>query len=169
MNQKLKLLILNALVASLYVVLTISLSFLSYDAIQFRISELLMILVLFNYRFIYGLSLGVLVSNIASPFSLDMLFGTLATVIALILVIVTKKILPVFIRIFFIVIVNALIVVLEIYIFYEQETAFYLTFLWVFLGEFCVIYILGLPAYYIINKNKRIKNYLEFQDFNQSR
>ncbi|MDR2867658.1 MAG: QueT transporter family protein [Acholeplasmatales bacterium] len=161
MNQKLRLFLFNAILAASYVVLTISLSFISYGAIQFRIAECLMILVLFNYRYIYGLSIGVLVANIASPAALiDMAFGTIATIIALVLVIISKKILPVFLRLIFIVIINALIVGWEISFFFGVSTSFWLNVGYVAIGEVAVVYAIGLPLYYLLKRNRKINQYL---------
>ena len=70
----------NAVVAALYFVLTIALGSLSYQAIQFRIAECLMLLCFFRKDFTWGLTIGCFLANLASPVGWpDWVFGTLAT------------------------------------------------------------------------------------------
>lgn len=74
----------QAAIAALYVVLTLVFSPLSFEVIQFRVSELLMLFILVDRRYITGLTLGVFVANIFSPFAaVDVIFGTAATFIGL--------------------------------------------------------------------------------------
>ena len=84
-NQKrVRFVTLAAMIASLYVVLTlVSAVFgLSSGAIQIRISESLCVLALFTPAAIPGVTIGCLVSNlIISANILDIIFGTLATFI----------------------------------------------------------------------------------------
>ena len=74
----------SAIIAALYVVTTWLLAPISYGAIQFRISEVLMLLVVLNPKFSFALILGCFISNTTSSLGwYDMVFGTLATVIAI--------------------------------------------------------------------------------------
>ena len=57
-----------ALIAALYAVLTVALAPLSYGPIQFRISEVLKIFVLFDPWLALGIGIGTLFANLASPF-----------------------------------------------------------------------------------------------------
>ncbi|AYM04008.1 QueT transporter family protein [Levilactobacillus yiduensis] len=77
--------VLAALVAALYVVLTTVLSALSFGPFQVRLSEMFNHLVVFNKRYIVAVTLGVFISNIiASPFGfLDIVTGTVQTLLAL--------------------------------------------------------------------------------------
>ena len=77
--------VMYASVAAIYVVLTWLFGSLSYGPIQFRISEVLVLLCFFNKKYFTSLTLGCLISNLMSPNSLDILFGTLATIISLFL------------------------------------------------------------------------------------
>ena len=54
-----------ALIAALYIALTL-INPLSYGAVQFRVSEMLNNLVVFNKRYIWALTLGCAVANINS-------------------------------------------------------------------------------------------------------
>ena len=84
MNKKVYFIVQAAVIAALYVVLTVFISAfnLTSGAIQVRISEALTILPFFTPAAIPGLFLGCLISNIVTgcaPY--DVLFGSLATLI----------------------------------------------------------------------------------------
>ncbi|MBU0279010.1 MULTISPECIES: QueT transporter family protein [unclassified Gemella] len=83
-NNKVKILTLQALIAAIYVVLTVSNLSFSYGAIQFRYSESLAQLVVFSPLFWVPITLGVAIANFFSPLGLvDVFFGTLGTGLAL--------------------------------------------------------------------------------------
>ena len=82
MNKKSKIIAVGAMTAALYAVLTVSLSFISYGPVQFRISEALTVLPFFFPITVIGLTAGCLISSLFSPYMLmDLIFGTLATLI----------------------------------------------------------------------------------------
>ncbi|KXT76183.1 QueT transporter family protein [Streptococcus sp. DD12] len=71
-----------ALVAALYVVLTLTppLNALSYGAIQFRLAEMLYFLVFYNRKYLYAVTLGCVLANIPSSLGpIDMVVGGLST------------------------------------------------------------------------------------------
>ena len=73
----------NALIAALYAAFTIAIAPISYGPIQFRFSEILVLLCFFNKKYTIGLTLGCLLANLYSPTaSLDIPFGTAATLVA---------------------------------------------------------------------------------------
>ena len=73
----------NGIIAATYAALTIAISPLSYGPIQFRFSEIMVLLCFFNKKHSIGLTLGCLLANIFSPTAvLDVPFGTMATLIA---------------------------------------------------------------------------------------
>ncbi|KRN95183.1 QueT transporter family protein [Pediococcus stilesii] len=72
----------SAIIAALYVVITLLMAPLSFGVIQLRLSELFNHLAAFNRRYILAVTMGVLIVNIFSPLGpIDMLFGTLGTLI----------------------------------------------------------------------------------------
>ena len=74
--MKTKALLINAIIATIYVVLTLSLAFISYGAVQFRVAEMLNYLIVFNKKYIPGIVGGVVISNLWSPMiQYDMIFG----------------------------------------------------------------------------------------------
>lgn len=75
----------NALVAAIYVVLTWAFSFMSFGAVQFRVSEILNHLAVFNRKYIIGIVAGVLLSNLffSPSVAWDITFGTAHSLLAL--------------------------------------------------------------------------------------
>ena len=72
-----------ALVAAMYVALTLALPALSYDAIQFRFSEILVLLCFYRRDYSVALILGCFIANLFSPLGwYDLVFGVAATAIA---------------------------------------------------------------------------------------
>lgn len=72
----------GAVIAAVYVVLTLVFAPISYGVIQFRISEALCILPYFTVAAVPGVSIGCLLANILGGAALpDIIFGTLATLI----------------------------------------------------------------------------------------
>jgi len=71
----------NAIIATLYVALTIGLHPISYGIISFCISE---VLAFYQKKYIPGLVIGCCIANFASPMGIcDIIFGTLSTLSAL--------------------------------------------------------------------------------------
>ena len=89
MNKKTLSLVHGAMIAALYAVLFYAQDILlpgsATMAVQFRVAELLCIFALWTPAAIWGLALGCVIANIASIGSglpLDMIFGTIATILA---------------------------------------------------------------------------------------
>ncbi|MFD1471876.1 QueT transporter family protein [Companilactobacillus mishanensis] len=144
-----------AIVAALYVALTVApgLSVLSYGAIQFRVSEILMLLVFFNPKYSWSMIIGCFISNFFSatlgiP---DMIFGTLATAISCYLIyLVSNRNQLVFLVPVFCAVVNGLIVGAEL--FFISHLPFWATAGSVAIGEFVVVTI-GTVIFYLLMKN----------------
>ncbi|WP_335673712.1 QueT transporter family protein [Erysipelatoclostridium sp. AM42-17] len=84
MNKRnsVNLLLLNAMIAAIYAVLTLMLSPISYGEIQCRISEVIVFLAFYNKKYIPGLTVGCIIANLFSPLGMvDICFGTLSTII----------------------------------------------------------------------------------------
>ena len=65
---------------------------LAYGSIQFRFSEALTILPIFTPAAVPGLAIGCLIGNLASPYPLDLVFGTAASLIAALLTRAVRKV-----------------------------------------------------------------------------
>lgn len=160
----------NAFIAALYAVITILCSPLSYEFSQFRFSEALNLLVFFNPTYTIGLTLGCLLANVASTVGpLDMIFGTLATLVSCLLMIGFSKLVKnLFLSSFIPSIINAIVVPLIIYFSslgtsdaFELNSMFWIMAGWVFLGEFVCITCIGYPIFLTLTKKtKGFYNYI---------
>ena len=82
-NSSVRKLVHCGVVAAIYVVLCLALQPLSYGAVQVRVAEALCLLPVFGAEYIVGVVLGCFLANLlGSPFVLDWIFGTLATLLA---------------------------------------------------------------------------------------
>lgn len=82
----------TAVIAAIYTVLTVALAPISYGIIQFRISEVMVLLAFFNPIYIGGLTLGCLIANIfGGNGPLDIIFGSFATFISVVAISLTAK------------------------------------------------------------------------------
>ncbi|OPJ58494.1 QueT transporter family protein [Clostridium oryzae] len=155
-----KQLVTSAMVAAIYVVVTLFIvPALSFQSIQFRIAEAFTALPYFSPIFIPSLFIGCIISNLGSPLGvIDIALGSLATLISACLTyligkssIKYKKFLaplpPV--------IINALVVGFELN--YILKLPLLLTMLQVGIGEFVCAYILGLVLISFIEKNSKFK------------
>lgn len=72
----------SAVIAALYAALTILLAPISYGAIQLRVSEAMTLLPILLPQAIPGLFVGCLIANLYTGMLTDIIFGSLATLIA---------------------------------------------------------------------------------------
>ena len=146
--------------AAIYAVLTVAMAPISYGAVQLRLSEVMTLLAFVDPVFIPGLVLGNFIANLFSPFGLpDVVFGTLATFIA---VFMMSKMKSMLIASFWPTIANGLIIGLELAIF--TGAPFVSTALYVALGEFLVVTVLGYPVFKVVMKNNTIQNLTQVTD-----
>ena len=159
MNTKIKDLVRLSLITALYVLLTILNPF-SYDAIQFRISEILLFLCFFRKDYSIALILGCFIANLFSPMMVyDIIFGTLATVLTCICIMFSKNI---YVSIIYPVLFNSILVGLELYL--ALNLPFFINALYVAIGE-AVVIIIGLIIFIRLRKNN---NFLELIHANQN-
>ncbi len=168
--MKSKKLVKQALIAAIYTALSLGLAPLSFGAVQLRISEALTILPIFNPSYIIGVTLGCFLTNLLGFFmgvnilgSLDIFFGTGATLIAAVLTYYLRNVkfkgLPVLSTIPPI-IVNAIVVGGELTFLIANGfnlAVFSLQALLVGAGQFGSCLILGLLLYKLIEKNPKLK------------
>lgn len=140
----------SALIAGLYAVLTLILQPISYGPVQFRLSEMLILIVFINSNYIVGLTVGCLISNFFGGFGpLDIIFGTLATFLSLICISITAKKMDglkgLIIASLWPTIFNGLII--GIMLNYVTNAPLFLTIVQVAIGEFVVLTIIGIPIF----------------------
>ncbi len=71
-----------AVIAALYAALTIALAPISYGPIQFRVSEAMTVLPFLMPSTVWGISIGCVLANLYTGSVLDIVFGSLATLLA---------------------------------------------------------------------------------------
>lgn len=71
-----------AVIAAVYVVVCLVLAPFSYGAVQVRVAEALCLLPVFGAEYIIGVTLGCLLANLLGSTVIDVVFGTLATLMA---------------------------------------------------------------------------------------
>ncbi|MGM0380084.1 MAG: QueT transporter family protein [Bacillota bacterium] len=146
-----KLLTRTALIAAIYAVMTIAIAPLSYGAIQFRISEILVLFAFVDDDYIPGLILGCVLANLYSPLGMmDVIFGSMATAIAVMGISLIKKILGQNLKSLFIaslspVVINGIIIGMLLKIVYNVP--FMIGAFQVAIGEFVVVSIAGVVIF----------------------
>lgn len=151
----------SAVIAAAYVALSlVSAAFgLAFGPVQFRVSEILCILPVFTPAAIPGLFVGCILTNLISFSPLDIIFGSLATLIAAVMTYFLRDVkikgLP-FLAFLPPIFVNAIIVGAEVAVFFMPDTAFFAAFaitgFQVFLGQTAVCLLLGIPFFYAMKK-----------------
>ncbi len=145
---KTKAVVFTGMVAAIYAVLSLmpGISVLTFGPVQLRIAEALNALALLTPWAIPGLTIGCFVTNLASPMmAVDIVFGTLATLIASLLTyLLRKKPVP---ALLMPVISNGLIIGAVISIFTESGFGLFANMGLVAAGEAAACYIFGLPLY----------------------
>ena len=81
-NPSVRKLVRCGVVAAIYVVLCMALQPLSYGAVQVRGAEALCLLPVFGAEYIVGVTLGCFLANLLGSTVVDVVFGTLATLLA---------------------------------------------------------------------------------------
>ncbi|MEN2984731.1 MAG: QueT transporter family protein [Dictyoglomaceae bacterium] len=139
--------------ATIYVVLTLIFSAISYGPIQFRISEFLTVFPFIDPLAIPGLFIGCFIANFFSPAGwIDVIFGSLFTLIAGYL---TYKMPRIYLAPLPPIIVNALGVSLYLHLFFKLP--YLLNVLYIAIGEAVVTYLIGLPILLYIQRNPSVK------------
>ncbi len=137
-----------AIVSALYVVVTLVFAPISYGPIQVRISEALTLLPFFDLRTIPALFVGCLIANIFGGLGIyDIVFGSLLTLLAAYL---TSKIKNIYLAGLPPVLVNAFGVSFYLSVFFKLP--YFLTVLYIGIGESIAVYLIGLPLALYIKK-----------------
>ncbi|WP_057801484.1 QueT transporter family protein [Pediococcus stilesii] len=147
--------VLSAIIAALYVAITFVFSAISYGPVQFRIAEMLNCLIIYDKRYIWGITLGVLISNLQSTLGIiDITWGTLTTVITLTVVyFVTKKITDRRIQLAICVLITTVLMgfLVALELTYVLKSPFLYTWLTVSLGELVVMLAGAFVIYFLGN------------------
>ena len=159
--MKVKFMATSAIIAALYIVVTLIFSAISFGQIQFRIAEIFNHLVAFNPRYFVGVVLGVLISN--ALFStigvMDIIFGVGHSVITLgLLILICKFVKNIWARLIinsFLFTATMFIIAIELNI--VLDLPFWITWLYCAVGEFIVLAV-GAPFMYLLNSRLNFTN-----------
>lgn len=165
--------------AALYVAVTMALGSLAYGSIQFRISEALVLLCFYRKEYVYSMVVGCLIANIISTVgAVDMIVGTFATLLAVVIIVLCSKYLPEF----FVgkfnlsenaastaalvtaslspVVFNGVLVGLELK--YVFDLPLFLSMGQVALGELVCVSVVGVVLFKILEKNNAFMKLIKF-------
>ncbi|MDO4531045.1 MAG: QueT transporter family protein [Bacillota bacterium] len=144
-----KLLVVTAMVAAVYMVLTLMVAPLSFGLVQVRFSEMLMLLAYIDKKYAPGLILGCFLANCFSPFGImDIVFGTACTAAAMFCV--TRFAKSLVSASLWIVFCNAFIGI-ELYLF---GSPLWLSMGMVALGEFLSVTCCGVALFRVLERNR---------------
>lgn len=147
----------SAAVAALYAVLTLLLPVASYGPIQFRFSEILVLLVFYNKRFIPGLVIGCAIANMFSPMMLfDVVFGTLSSYIAFKLMQRAKNL---FVASIFPVLLVS-VPAIGTWLILASDEVFLVLLMQFMLSEFVMVSIIGVILFKILEKNEGFMSHI---------
>ncbi|WP_075980038.1 QueT transporter family protein [Bacillus massilinigeriensis] len=153
--MKVKTLVANGILAALYIAVSMLIQPFGFTQIQFRVSEMFNHLVVFNKKYLFGMVLGVFLTNLLfSPMvAYDLVFGVGQTLISLLITIASARFIKgILARMVF----NTVVFTISMFfIAIELHLAFELPFLFTWLttavGEF-VVMIVGVPVMHALNK-----------------
>lgn len=155
-NDRLVSLVQNAILGALYVALTLLFAPISYGAIQLRISEVLIMLPFFNKRWIPGIVIGTMIANFFSPLGIvDVIFGTLATLISVVIMSKTKNIV---LAVIVPAVVNGVIIGTQLNILFNAPLI--TSMLYVAVGELIIVTIAAV-LFRTLKSNKKVNELIE--------
>ena len=153
-TKKIRFTVYAALIAALYVVLSLVFAPISFGPVQLRISEALCVLPYFTSAAIPGLFIGCIISNCFASGMIwaDIMFGSLATLVAATFSYLLRRYkylvpLPA-------VILNALVVPLVLKFGYGFGDALWFMMLTVGIGQIGACYLFGTPLMLILEKSR---------------
>ena len=153
-----KLVVINAMIAGVYAVLTLAISPIAYSEIQFRLSEIIVFLAFYNRRYIPGLTIGCIIANLFSPMGmLDIVFGTLSTIIVCIAMYLIKHR---YLAAGAGAIITGMIIGAELW--YAFNIPYVINAIYVAVGELIVL-IIGALVFKSLEKNDRLMNLLDLK------
>ncbi|MBS4179342.1 QueT transporter family protein [Lederbergia citrea] len=147
-------LVVNAIIAALYIAVSAVIAPFGFTNIQFRVSEMFNHLVVFNKKYIFGIVIGVFLTNLFSPLGVyDLVFGVGQSILALSITIVSARFIKgIWMRMIFnTVIFTFTMFIIAIELNLVLGLPFLFTWLTVAIGEF-VVMIVGAPLMIALDK-----------------
>lgn len=160
-SRKLRRLVICAMVAAIYAVVTILTAGVAYGPVQFRIAEALCVLPLFVPYTAWGVMVGCLIANLFSTVSaLDIVVGTLATVLTCGLIVCHRR---TWMTVAAPTLCNALLVGAMLAWVYMPDNlllGFAINAAQVAVGELVVMLVLGLPLQALLRRTRLLDRLL---------
>lgn len=145
----------TAIVAGLYVAVTLCLAPFSFGAVQLRVAEMFNYLALFNKRNIWAVTIGVAIANLASPNGLiDVVVGSICTLLVLL---INQKMTAYFTDLRIKMLITAVIFAISMFTVAGQLTIlyqapFFYNWLWIGIGELLSMTLGGIVIYQVHQK-----------------
>lgn len=156
-NEKIKNLSMNAMIAAVYVAATLMIQPLAYRELQFRLSEVIVLLAFYNKKLIPGLIAGCFIANIPSPLGIiDVVVGTFSTIMVCFAM---NKSSNIYIAALLGSIITGIIIGGELSIVYSIP--FIINAIYVFIGEVAVLFI-GTIIFKKLEKNIKFMEYVNY-------
>jgi uncharacterized membrane protein len=153
--MKARTLVVNALIAALYIAVSALIVPFGFTNIQFRISEIFNHLIVFNKKYFFGIVIGVFLYNLLfSPLGwYDLVFGVAHSALSLGIIILLSKFVK---NILVLLVANTMVFTFNMFIIaFELNLALEFPFLFTWLttaaGELAVLAV-GIPIIYALNK-----------------
>ncbi|BAC12396.1 QueT transporter family protein [Oceanobacillus iheyensis] len=152
-----KTLVINGVIAALYVVVSLFIAPFGFTNIQFRISEMFNHLIVFDKRYFFGIVIGVFIVNLNSPLGwYDLVFGVAHSAISLGIIIFLSKFIKNKLTLLFL---NTIVFTFNMFIIafalnLALELPFWITWFTTAIGEFGVL-LIGIPIFYALHKRLR--------------
>ena len=147
----------NAIIAAMYITLTVGFAPVSYGVIQFRLAEILNLMAFINPVYGIGVVIGCFISNLFSELGpIDWVVGTSATALAVCFISRTRNLL---VASLWPTIFSGIMVGMELAYLFGMPLL--LTIVSVAIGQFTVMTCLGYPIFRYILNNKRLKAFLD--------
>lgn len=161
--MNIKMISVSGIIAALYVAVTLLIIPFGFTNVQFRVPEIFNHLVVFNKKYIYGIVLGVFVTNMlwSELGPIDLIFGVGHSIIALSITIFSARFISGLVKRM---IFNTLVFTFTMFIIaFELNLVlgfpFLFTWLTVATGEFVVMAI-GIPVMMALNKRLNFKQFI---------
>ncbi|MGG0655087.1 QueT transporter family protein [Rummeliibacillus pycnus] len=161
--MKTKSLAISAIIAALYIAVSMLIAPFGFTNVQFRISEMFNHLVVFNKKYMIGIVIGVFITNLFSPLgTYDLVFGVGQSILALGITIFSAR----FIKgqlsrmIFNTLVFTITMFIIAIELNFVLHLPFLFTWLTVAAGEFVVMAV-GIPVMTALNKRINFSKLIE--------
>lgn len=161
--MKVKFLAVSGIIASLYIAVSMLISPFGFTNVQFRISEMFNHLVVFNKKYMLGIVIGVLITNLFSPLGIyDLAFGVGQSILSLAITILSAR----FIKgqlarmIFNTIVFTFMMFLIAFELHLVLKLPFLFTWLTVAAGEFIVMAV-GIPIMAALNKRINFNKLIE--------